>query len=115
MIYIHHSEWRKLKDEIPNDTIIEACFLKAKAYSFTTIKGGEEKKLKGINKATVKNQITIEDYTNAVFEGKSKYVTNYNIDSNKHHFGTIEQYKIAMDPFDDKGIRGRYGEFRFYY
>ena len=32
-----------MKDEIPNDTIIEACFLKAKAYCFNTDKGEEEK------------------------------------------------------------------------
>ena len=50
-------------DELPNDTIIEACFLKAKAYCYrlqrnsvdTTVKGEEEKKLKRITKATIKN------------------------------------------------------------
>ena len=34
--------------------------VKAQAY-FTTVKGEEEKKLKGITKATIKNQITLED------------------------------------------------------
>ena len=29
---LHNSELGKMKNEIPNDTIIEACFLKAKAY-----------------------------------------------------------------------------------
>ena len=28
---LHNSESGKKKDEIPNDTIMEACFLKAKA------------------------------------------------------------------------------------
>ena len=51
---------------------------------------------------------------NAVYEGKTKYVTNYTIDSNKHHLETKEQYKIAIDPFDDKGIRDSNGKFRFY-
>ena len=32
-------------------------------------------------------------------------VTNFTIDSNKHHLETEEQYKIAIDPFDDKGIK----------
>ena len=41
------------------------------------------------------------------------YVTDYTIDSNKHHFETKEQYKIAIDPFDDKGIRDSNGEFKF--
>ena len=93
---------------------MEACFLKAKPYCYTSVKG-EEKKLKGITKATIKNQIAIADYTNAINEGKTKYVTNYTIDSKKHHLETKEQYKIAIDPFDDKGIRDSNGKFRFYW
>ena len=111
---LHNNELSKMKDELPNDTIIEACFLKTKAYCYNTVKREEEKQLKGITKATIKKQITIEDYTNAIYEGKTKYVTNYAIDSNKHHLETKEQYKIAIDPFDDKGIRDSNGEFRFY-
>ena len=33
----------KMKDEIPNDTIMEACFLKAQVYYYTTVKRKEEK------------------------------------------------------------------------
>ena len=54
-----------MKDEIPSDTIIEACFLKAKACCYTSV-NGEEKKLKGITKATIRNQINLEDYTYAI-------------------------------------------------
>ena len=117
---LHNNELGKMKDEIPNDAIIEACFFKAKAYCFNTVKGEEEKKLKCITKATIKNQINLEDYTNALYEGKSKYVTNYTIDSNRHNLETKEQYKIAINPFDDKGIKevmvnlGSMNEFRFY-
>ena len=32
-----------MKDEIPNDTILEACFIKGKAYCFNTVKREEEK------------------------------------------------------------------------
>ena len=78
-------ELGKMKDEMPNDTTIEACFLKAKAYCYTTVKGEEEKKLKGKTKATIKNQMNIEDYKNAIYGGVSKYVTNFTIDRNKHH------------------------------
>ena len=56
----------------------------------------------------------MEDYTNDIYEGKTKYVTNYTIDSNKHHLETKEQYKIAIDTFDDKGVRDSNGEFRFH-
>ena len=110
---LHNNELGKMKDEIPNDTIIEACFFKAKAYCFNTVKG-EEKKLKGITKVTIRNQINLEDHTNAIYEGKSKSVTNYTIDSKRHHLETKEQYNIAIDPFDDKGINSSSGEFRFY-
>ena len=112
---LHNDELGKMKDELPNDTIIEACFLKAKAYYYTTVNGEKEKKLKGITKATIKNQINIEDYQNSIYEGKTKYVTNYTNDSNRHHLETKEQYKIAIDPFDDKGIRDINGKFRFYW
>ena len=56
----------------------------------------------------------MEDYTNAIYEGETKYVTNYTIASNKHNLEIKEQYKIAIDPFDDEGIRDSNGEFRFY-
>ena len=111
---LHNNELGKMKDELPTDTVIEACFLKAKAYCFNTVKVEEEKKLKGITKATIKKQTNIEDYINAIYEGKTKYVTNYTIDSIKHHLETKEQYKIAIYPFDDKGIRDNNGKFRFY-
>ena len=45
---VHNNELGKLKDEIPNDTIMEACFLKAKAFCLNTVQGEEEKKLEGI-------------------------------------------------------------------
>ena len=56
---LYKNELGKMKDQLPYDTIIEACFLKAKAYCYTKVKGEEAKKLKGITKATIKNQIKI--------------------------------------------------------
>ena len=47
-------------------------------------------KLKGITKATIKNQINLEDYQNFICEGKTKYVTNYTIDSKRHNLETKE-------------------------
>ena len=68
-----------MKDEIPNYGIIEACFLKAKAYCYTTVKGEEEMKLKQITKANIEDEITIEDYKNDVFNNENKYATNHTI------------------------------------
>ena len=72
---LHNNELGKMKDELPNDTIIQACFLKAKAYCYNTVKREDEKKLKGITKATIKNQIILEDYKNATYGGVSKYAS----------------------------------------
>ena len=58
---LHNNELSKMKDELPNDTIVEACFLKAKAYCYNTVKREEEKKLKGITKATIKKQINLDN------------------------------------------------------
>ena len=57
----------------------------------------------------------MKDYKNAIYGGVNKYVTNYTIDSKRHHLETKEQYKMAIDPFDDKGSKSCNGEFRFYY
>ena len=58
--FLHNDELGKMKDELPNDTIIEACFLKTKAYCYNTVKREEEKKLKGLTKATINKQITLK-------------------------------------------------------
>ena len=42
---LSNTEIGKMKDEIPNGTIKEACFLKSEAYCYATVKGEEEKKL----------------------------------------------------------------------
>ena len=41
---LHNNELGKMKDELTNDTITEACFLKAKAYCYNRFKGEDEKK-----------------------------------------------------------------------
>ena len=54
---LHNCKLGKMKDELCKttddgativNTIIEACFLKANAYCYTSVKEQEEKKLKGI-------------------------------------------------------------------
>ena len=65
---LHNNGLGKMTDELPNDTIIEACFLRAKASCYNTFKE-DEKKLKVITKATIQNQINLEDYKNAIYGG----------------------------------------------
>ena len=76
---LNDTEIGKMKEKIPNYTLVEACFFNAKAYCYTTDEGEEEKKLKGLTKATIKNQTSVEDYKDAIYNRKNKYVTNYTI------------------------------------
>ena len=122
---MHNGKLGKMKDELckttdDGETIIntlnEACFLKAKAFCYTTVKTEKETKLKGFTKAIFKNQIIIGEHKNAIYDCKSKNATNYTIDSKKkHHIETKEQYWIAIDSYDDKGIRVDVVEFGFYF
>ena len=41
--FLHNTELGKMKGELPNDTFIEACFLKAKAYCYNTVKKEKRK------------------------------------------------------------------------
>ena len=66
-VILTNTELGKLKDELPNDTNKEACFLKGKAYCFATVKGEKDKNLKRITNATITKQITIEHYKNAIY------------------------------------------------
>ena len=121
---MHNGKLGKMKDELckttnDGETIIntfnEARFLKAKAFCYTTVKSEKETKLKVFTIATIKNQIIREEYENAIYDCKSKNVTNYAIDSKKHHIETEEQNWIAIDSYDDKGIRVGVVEFGFYF
>ena len=46
---ILHNNELDMKDELPNDTIIEACFLKAKAYCYNTVKKRRREKVRRYN------------------------------------------------------------------
>ena len=58
-----------MKNETANSEIIEAISIKAKCYDFVTLDNKEHKKLKGIKKNVVKNDISHEDYKNCVING----------------------------------------------
>ena len=45
-VILHNTEVGKMKDEITNGSIIEACFLEAKAYCYSTVYGKERKNQK---------------------------------------------------------------------
>ena len=70
---LHNSGLCKMKDELPNDTIIEASFHKTKANGYRLHRSfGKDQKFKGITKATIKNKIIIDDHKNAIYDARSK-------------------------------------------
>ena len=73
---LRNTEIGKMKDEKPNGTIVEAKLVSLEQRHIVILLLKERKrKLKGITKATIKNQITMEDYKKAIYNRKSKYVT----------------------------------------
>ena len=60
------------------------------------------KGLNGISKASVANQITFQDYKNALFNNEIKTACNCRLNSKKHKMYLKEEHKLALDPFDDK-------------
>ena len=102
---IHPSDLCKVKDELNEEFITEAVFLKAKCYCYESTKKDtkrENKTLKGISKASIANQITFQDYKNVLFTNQIKNADNYRLNSNKHRIYLKEENKLALDPFDDK-------------
>ena len=91
----------KVKDEFHDIPIQEFISLNPKVYS-VTLKDENVKKLKGVSKAVVKNEITHDDYGKVLDTGNaiSKKVTS--LRSCNHQLYTIQQEKIALTAWYDK-------------
>lgn len=97
-------------DETNGKTIWEQVALRAKAYGYSLV-GEEHIKAKGVSKAVVKNQLTLNDYKNCLFEGldQTQNLDGYSphrvmtsFRSYKHEVKTISTNKLALNRFDDK-------------
>ena len=62
------------------------------------------KKCKGISRATVKNQLTFDDYKSALVDPDfiTKRTIQYQLNHKLHEMYVNEVCKIAISPFDDK-------------
>ena len=58
--------------------------------------------MKGVSKATLKNQIHFENALNVLNSGKSQYHKNYAIRNKKFETNTTEQNKKSLSSFDNK-------------
>lgn len=93
----------KFKDESSSKVIQEFVGLRAKMYA---IKFGDEcsKKLKGIKKNVVKQEILFEDYLNCLKTGNYTYHQNKCIRSYKHEVYSICMNKLSLSAHDDKRV-----------
>ena len=99
----------KFKDELKGNIMTEIVFLKAKAYAFREIDNTnknikESKKLKGITRSVIKNDISLDEYKNVLFSETHKPVLKimHVLNSIDHKMYMIKCNKIAISAFDDK-------------
>ena len=97
------------KDELRSLPMKEWTALNPKVYSFTNVshedfeKGKDNfKKLKGISRVVVKNEITHDDYNKVLKDGESIKRDVVSIRSFKHKVYTIKTPKIALTVYYDK-------------
>ena len=94
-----------MKDELSSLPILEFISLCSKSYSYTYKNKNEIKntrKLKGVSKATLKNNITHNDYKDVLTTGKSIAKPVISIRSIKHQLYTIEQEQMCLNNWYDK-------------
>lgn len=91
----------KMKDETNGKPISEFVGLRSKMYSFLC-NDKEEKRAKGIAKATVKKELKHGHYKNTLFNETSMVSSMSSLRSHKHQlFGETIQ-KTGLSAFDDK-------------
>ena len=93
-----------MKDECNGEIMTETVWLRAKLGASKMLSGVEDKKCKGINKTTTKNNIKFNDYKNVLFNQTTEMRKMNVIRSYKHEIYTEEINKIALNGDDDKRI-----------
>ena len=99
-----------MKDENNGKIMTHFVGLRSKQYTYKVESDKVVKKAKGVKSNVVKNKITFEDYLNCLEKftaEKSREECLLNktqrcIQSKLHEVYSVEQTKIALNPFDDK-------------
>ena len=92
----------KFKDELNGKVLYEIIYLRSKVYSFILIDNTEEKKLKGISRVTIKNDLRFDHYKNCLYQGTVHMNKMYTLNSDKHQMFLNQRNKVSLNPFDDK-------------
>jgi hypothetical protein len=91
----------KFKDEANGKPMTEFVGIRSKMYSFM-LEGQTKKKCKGVKGAVVKNDLSMEDFTNTVLLRQPKCVQQSTFRSHRHQVYTEVVTKKALAPEDDK-------------
>lgn len=96
----------KFKDELNGKILEEMIGLRSKCYALNTFENNKTKekirKIKGIQKCVVKNEIKFDDFKRCLFENETVYKKQNLFRSKLHDVYTIEMKKKALNNFDDK-------------
>ena len=93
----------KFKDECDGKIITEFIALRPKMYCYKTYNEViEEKKAKGVPKNSVKKDLNMNDYYNALHNKVSKDVNFNAIRSKNHQLYSLNQTKVGLSSYDNK-------------
>jgi hypothetical protein len=92
---------KKFKDEMNGNIMTQIALLRSKVYAQNT-NNECKKRCKGVKKNVVKNNLTFEDYENAVINDTVSYRQMTTFRSYHHQVYTQTMNKIALSSFDDK-------------
>ena len=93
----------KFKDEVNGKVITRFVGLRPKMYA-VDIGGVVKKRAKGVQRAVLKQQITIDDYISALTADKAQINTMNAIRSQVHVLTTVQLRKVSLNKSDDKRI-----------
>jgi len=92
----------KMKDECAKTQISEVCAIRSKVYSVLTEDEELKKKIKGVKKSCVENEITFDDYKKCLFNNITKNVDMNLIRSHQHEIFSETVNKLALCGISDK-------------
>lgn len=92
----------KFKDECALDMLIKYFGVRSKSYCLINDSSNTTKKIKGIKKNVVNNNIDVKDFENCIFENVVLYRSMRSFKSKLHNIYTQIINKKALENLDDK-------------
>ena len=91
-----------MKDANPSSPITEVVALCSKTYSFVTESEENERRAKGVVRASLNRQISHLNYRNCLLDDAQTSVESSRIQHFKHRVYTVRGLKLALSCYDDK-------------